>query len=334
MIGFKGARVLALSVLLGVGAQADSLVDFVNTYRQKGIEALDKLLQSYLTQQQFWEDMLSKQDTIYGYYEKLDYLFVINKARPQLSLYKLEDGKLDRVGDSKALVGSKSGYKLLEGDKATPIGVYQITRKLTGLSAYYGPFALETNYPNAYDRALKRTGHGIWIHGLPLDGNRNDLNTKGCIAIENNILKDYDKLVKGKKALLVVYEKQFAPATKKDLALVLSSLYAWRLAWAKNDLASYLEFYASSFRHANGMDFKAYQRFKTKIFAKNENKTIRFSQINVTPYPNNEDRSLFRVAFMQTYEAYKHKKLAYSSHGLKELYVEIKNNKMQILTEK
>ncbi|CCF80191.1 conserved hypothetical secreted protein [Helicobacter bizzozeronii CCUG 35545] len=90
--------------------------------------------------------------------------------------------------------------------------------------------------------------------------------------------------------------------------MVLSSLYAWRLAWAKNDLASYLEFYASSFRHANGMDFKAYQRFKTKIFAKNENKTIRFSQINVTPYPNNEDRSLFRVAFMQTYEAYKHKK--------------------------
>lgn len=334
MICFKGARVLVLSVFFAMGLHADALADLVKVYRQKGIGAVEKLLESYLTQAHFWEGMLEKQDTTYGYYEKLDYLFVINKADPHLTLYRLEHGKLTKVRESKALVGSKTGNKMLEGDRATPIGVYQITKKLTGLSSYYGPLALETDYPNAFDRVLKRTGHGIWIHGMPLNGSRNDLNTKGCIAIENNVLKDYDKLVRGKKALLVVYEGQFDGAHKKDLALVLSDLYAWRLAWTKNDLASYLEFYAPNFKHAKGMDFKAFQRFKTKIFAKNERKIIRLSDINITPYPNKDNKQLFRVAFWQDYDAYKDKRLSYSTHGMKELYVEIRDEKMQILVEK
>ncbi|WP_199765118.1 L,D-transpeptidase Cds6 family protein [Helicobacter felis] len=328
------ARVLLVAFLCAVGLRADTLMGFVKAYHKKGIASIERLLQSYLTQKEFWEDVLEKHDISYGYYEDLDYLFVINKADPKLILYALQGEKIVKVNESTALVGSKTGEKITEGDKATPIGVYQILKKLTGLDAYYGPFALETNYPNPFDVARKRNGHGIWIHGLPLDGKRDELNTKGCIAIQNPILKDYGTRLKDKKTLLIVYEGEFKYATQDELAALLSSLYTWRSAWAKNDLVSYMNFYAPDFKHANGMDYKTYEKFKTHVFGKNEDKTIRFSKVNITPYPNNDHKRIFRIAFDQDYDAYKNKKLVYSSHGTKVLFVALEKGKMQILVEK
>ncbi|WP_281757607.1 L,D-transpeptidase family protein [Helicobacter suis] len=329
-----GLRSAFLIFALTLGAQAGTLMGFVKVYHEKGIGSIERLLQSYLSQKDFWEDVLETKDTTYGYYESLDYLFIINKADPKLILYKMDGEKISKVNESKALVGSKIGMKVSEGDKATPIGVYQIIKKITNLSAYYGPLALVTNYPNPLDVVLKHTGHGIWIHGMPLKGDRDNSYTKGCIAIDNKILQNYDKLVRNKKALLVVYEGDFPHASKQELALLLSNLYAWRMAWAKNNLISYLEFYSPNFKNFNGMGLKKFEKFKTKIFAKNEDKTIRFSNINITPYPNIEGKRLFRITFLQDYEAYKNKKPTYSSHGIKELYVELKNKKMQILVEK
>ncbi|WP_205589490.1 MULTISPECIES: L,D-transpeptidase family protein [Helicobacter] len=317
-----------------VGLHADTLMGFVKAYQEKGIDSIERLLQSYLTQREFWEDVLENRDISFGYYENMDYLFVIDKADPKLVLYALEGEKIVKVNQTKALVGSRGGDKKSEGDKATPIGVYKILKKLTGLSSYYGPFALETNYPNPLDVAFKRTGHGIWIHGLPLSGKRNELNTKGCVAIENAVLKDYEQRIKGKKALLIVYEGALKYATKDELATILSALYTWRSAWANNDLVGYMNFYSPDFKHASGMNFKAYEKFKTHVFTKNETKTIRLSGVNITPYPNVQQRRLFRVAFDQDYKAYKKNKLSYSSQGLKELYVELKDNKMRIIMEK
>ncbi|BDQ26951.1 L,D-transpeptidase family protein [Helicobacter heilmannii] len=326
-------RSIFVAMALAVGAQADTLMGFVKAYHEKGIESIEKLLQSYLGERAFWEDLLETKDTTYGYYEDLSYLFLINKANPKLELYQMGGEKITKVDTTKALVGSKIGVKMSEGDKATPIGVYQIVKKIAPPSAYYGPLALVTNYPNPLDVVLKRTGHGIWIHGMPLDGKRGN-NTKGCIAINNNALKTYDKIIHGKKSILIVYENNLPHASKEELATILGDLYAWRSAWARNNLVSYLEFYAPDFKHVSGMDIKRFEKFKTKIFAKNEDKIIRISGINITPYPTSREDKLFRVAFNQDYEAYKHKKLTYSSHGLKELYVRLKGRKMQIVVEK
>ncbi len=51
----------------------------------------------------------------------------------------------------------------------TPEGVYELTSKLTKLDSFYGPLALVTSYPNTFDKAMNKKGHGIWIHGMPLD---------------------------------------------------------------------------------------------------------------------------------------------------------------------
>nr|WP_144005885.1 murein L,D-transpeptidase family protein [Helicobacter cetorum] len=324
-----------MSLISMVLLNADErLLDILRLYQKQGLQVVGKKLDSYLRDESFWIEELKNKDTDFGYYENKQFLFVSDKSKPDLRLYEVQDNMLKKINSSKALVGSKKGDKTLEGDLATPIGVYRITQKLERLDQYYGPLAFVTNYPNLYDTLKKRTGHGIWVHGMPLNGDRNELNTKGCIAIENQILSSYDNLLKGKKALLIVYENKFIPSTKEELAMILSSLFQWKEAWAKGDFERYMGFYDPSFTRYDGMKINAFKEYKKRVFAKKERKNIAFFSINVTPYPNSENKRLFYVVFDQDYKAYQQERLSYSSNSRKELYVEIKNDKMSIVVEK
>ncbi|MCI0735741.1 MAG: murein L,D-transpeptidase [Beijerinckiaceae bacterium] len=56
------------------------------------------------------------------------------------------------------------GPKVREGDRQVPEGFYSITpARMNPNSAYYLSF--DVGYPNAYDRALGRTGGSIMVHG-------------------------------------------------------------------------------------------------------------------------------------------------------------------------
>ncbi|PAF42273.1 L,D-transpeptidase family protein [Helicobacter sp. 11S03491-1] len=322
---------MACCMLYGMDSQT---IKIIQTYRTKGIEATQTMLENYLVQKDFWLGVLKDKDTDYGYYENIDFLFVSNKLIPNLTLYEVQDGHLKEIKQTTALVGSGKGNKKIEGDLTTPIGVYDITAKLTGLNQYYGPLAFATSYPNTYDKIRKKTGYGIWIHGLPLNGNREELNTKGCIAIDNTALNEYDKLIGQKKALLITYENNFKPATKEDLATILSDLYEWRDSWIRNDLDKYLSFYSDDFIRYDGMKFKTFRDYKKRIFDKKEEKTILFSNIDISPYPNEEGKNIFKISFSQNYSAYKNNKPTYTSNSVKELYIELNNGKFSILTEK
>ncbi len=74
---------------------------------------------------------------------------------------------------------SKSGTlgpKQKEGDLQTPEGFYGVTpERLNPNSQYFLSFNI--GYPNAYDRALKRTGSLLMIHG--------DCVSEGCLAMTN-----------------------------------------------------------------------------------------------------------------------------------------------------
>lgn len=322
---------VASCMLYGMDTQA---VKIIQTYRTKGIQTTQAMLENYLIQKDFWMAVLKNKDTDYGYYENIDFLFVSNKSIPDLTLYEVKEGHLTKIKQTSALVGSGKGNKKIEGDLTTPIGVYDITQRLSGLNQYYGPMAFATSYPNTYDKVRKKTGYGIWIHGFPLNGNREELNTKGCIAIENQVLSEYDKLIKNKKSLLITYENNLKLVTKEELATILSSLYGWRDAWIKNDLNSYLAFYSDNFVRYDGMKFKTFADYKKRVFSKQEEKTILFSNIDISPYPNEDGKNLFRVSFSQDYSAYKNNQPTYTSNSKKELYIELNNDKLLILTEK
>jgi murein L,D-transpeptidase YafK len=66
------------------------------------------------------------------------------------------------------------GPKVREGDRQAPEGFYAINpSQMNPQSAYYLSF--NTGYPNAFDRALGRTGSQLMVHG--------DCSSRGCYAM-------------------------------------------------------------------------------------------------------------------------------------------------------
>src|SRR5271169_6798606 len=66
------------------------------------------------------------------------------------------------------------GPKVREGDRQAPEGFYSITpAQMNANSAYYLSF--NTGFPNAFDRALGRTGSELMVHG--------DCSSRGCYAM-------------------------------------------------------------------------------------------------------------------------------------------------------
>jgi murein L,D-transpeptidase YafK len=66
------------------------------------------------------------------------------------------------------------GPKVREGDRQAPEGFYSISpAQMNAQSAYYLSF--NTGYPNAFDRALGRSGSELMVHG--------DCSSRGCYAM-------------------------------------------------------------------------------------------------------------------------------------------------------
>lgn len=313
----------------------EATFELVNLYQQKGIASVQEKLESHLLSVPYWLKVVGQRDVSYGYFQHTRYVFVSNKALPDLRLFKVTKQGFELLGDSSALVAKGKGHKKLEGDLTTPIGVYDLTARLSNLPPYYGPLAFATDYPNTYDRSLKRTGSGIWIHGLPLDGNREELNTKGCIAIDNEILKKYDGLVDYRDSIVIISEGELRTMSSTQAAQILAGLYAWKEMWQKGNLAGYLKFYdQDNFIRQDGMRYKAFAEYKSRVFAKNEDKQIKISAIDIVPFPNEEGREMYRVNFQQDYQASLNGKVSFSSSHRKDLYVWINGGEMKILSEK
>lgn len=302
------------------------IFNLVNDYRNGDIDKIKESLDKYLTSKEYWLDVLKNKNTDLGYYESVKYIFVATKSTQNLELIFLDSSNKN---SSNAIFGENPGDKQTQGDLATPIGVYDLQNRLKNLPQYYGPLAFVTSYPNLYDKLYKKTGYGIWIHGLPLNGDRTEKNTKGCIAIENNILEKYDNMIDYKNALLITSIKPLQPISKEKLAVLLQSLFIWRDAWIKNDLSTYLSYYNNDFTRFDGININEFKQYKKRVFDKREVKTISFTNINITPYPTIENKELYRITFLEDY-----KSSGYKFHGVKELYATIVNNNMSIIIEK
>jgi len=300
-------------------------VDIIDLYRTEGIKAVEQEIANQLKTKSYWDQHLQTKDVNYGYYESIQHVIITEKDEKNMKLYdtqsKLESFHLN------VFTGEVDGDKKVEGDLKTPIGAYELTRRITTVDPFYGPMAITTNYPNSYDKSQGKTGHGIWIHGLPLNQERDDF-TQGCIAIDNEQIVNLDKTIDIKKSILVVSEKRLDVVTKDDISIVLSNIFAWRDAWKESDINGYLGFYSDEFRRSNGQSFSEFKKFKTRLFTRDEEKTIEFTNINVVPYPNDMNKKLFKVIMDEVY-----KTRTYQFIGKKELYLEILNDKISILTE-
>jgi len=306
--------------------------DILTNYRINGINKIEKQMDLELSKQEYWSKFLKNKDTSFGYIEAYKNILTCNKENSTLNLYSIDkDKKFKFRKKYNAFTGEKDGDKETEGDKKTPIGIYNIVKKLskeTNLNEFYGPLAFVTSYPNIYDNYKGKGGHGIWVHGFPIKEERDEF-TRGCIAINNQSIECLNKHIDIQKTLLIINSQELQKEVDKDtLSSILAQLYAWRYSWLYNDIQSYLNFYSNNFRRDDGMDFKSFKSYKTRVFKKIEKKSIIFKNINVIPYPHT--KNTFEITFKEYY-----KSDTFSFTGDKTLIVNIDTDKkIKIITEK
>ncbi|EAK6952459.1 murein L,D-transpeptidase [Campylobacter coli] len=305
--------------------------DLVKIYLNQGLDAVGVAIEKELTNKDFWLDEIGDRNISLGYYDDDVAIVLTNKTDKILRVYSYSDGKIKQDFEQKAIITGLMGDKQVEGDLKTPVGFYELGRKFNPGDPYYGPFAFATTYPNLLDKVQGKTGGGIWIHGYPLDGTRLDeFKTRGCIALFNENLEEFAKVVQDKKVFAMTEEKEKVRAKKEDIAALLADLFAWKLAWTDSDINTYLNFYdEKQFKRFDKMKFEQFASMKKSIFSRKEDKKIEFSDINISPYPNVENETMYRISF---YEDYYTKN--YQFKGDKILYVKIDSKgKMKILAE-
>ncbi|EAH5150107.1 murein L,D-transpeptidase, partial [Campylobacter coli] len=262
--------------------------DLVKIYLNQGLDAVGVAIEKELTNKDFWLDEIGDRNISLGYYDDDVAIVLTNKTDKILRVYSYSDGKIKQDFEQKAIITGLMGDKQVEGDLKTPVGFYELGRKFNPGDPYYGPFAFATTYPNLLDKVQGKTGGGIWIHGYPLDGTRLDeFKTRGCIALFNENLEEFAKVVQDKKVFAMTEEKEKVRAKKEDIAALLADLFAWKLAWTDSDINTYLNFYdEKQFKRFDKMKFEQFASMKKSIFSRKEDKKIKFSDINISPYPN------------------------------------------------
>src|SRR6266567_2813788 len=107
---------------------------------------------------------------------------------------ELEVWKEDRSGRQALLKtypicrwSGELGPKIKEGDRQAPEGFYTITPGLMNPNSNYY-LAINTGFPNAYDRANGRTGGFLMIHG--------DCSSRGCYAMTDEQIAEIYSLAR------------------------------------------------------------------------------------------------------------------------------------------
>ena len=317
----------ALSLLLFIHASifAD---DLLTDYRLHGIDNIEKQMDSELAKTEYWNSYLKNINTTFGYIESYSNILTCNKDNSTLCVYVKDSNNSYKLKkEYSAYTGKNKGNKVKEGDLKTPIGIYNLTKKISKVDPFYGPLAFVTSYPNSYDKYLGKNGHGIWIHGLPLNQER-DTFTKGCIAIQNDSIECLNKNIDITKTLLLINQNKVKKdISKKKLSTLLSQLYKWRYSWLYNDIEGYLDFYDEDFIRFDGMKYQTFVNYKKRIFKKQEKKKIIFTYINVIPYPGTPN--LYKISFKEFYSS-----KSFEFTGDKVLMAKLIDNKIKILTEK
>jgi murein L,D-transpeptidase YafK len=204
-------------------------------------------------------------------------------------------------------IGKNGIGKEEEGDKKTPLGVYRITTFMQdqALDDYYGLGAYPIDYPNALDQIEGRTGHGIWLHGLPKSvAERPFMDSDGCVVVDNDSLLDLAREITPGLTHLVISRKPIRWVTADEQAAEKNELggafEAWRQAWEQRDNAAYLSFYGEDFSDLS-LDKAGWSAYKTRV-----NDSKRFIGVEVSQVvmlENPDTPGTVDVRFYQNYRS-------------------------------
>lgn len=231
---------------------------------------------------------------------------VVDASRSRVYVYQNENGIPRLVEDYYASIGKRGIEKVVEGDQKTPIGFYNVTSTIPGskLPDLYGWGAFPINYPNEWDRLQRKTGYGIWLHGVPSDTYaRPPLASDGCIALANPDMESLAKRIQPGTTPVIISERiewVRPDAWRAEGDDFIRQLETWRQDWESLDNDRYLAHYARSFR-SGAMDLDAWTAHKRRVTA--QKTWIKVSLENVSVFRSAAAGKPIVVTFDQSYRS-------------------------------
>lgn len=262
--------------------------------------------------------------------EQQHYAIVVDTSKSTLYLYENINGEPRYVSDYYISSGKKGSDKVLEGDQKTPLGVYYIKSSLPRkkLTDFYGSAAYPLTYPNEWDRAHGRNGHGIWLHGTPSNTySRPPRASNGCVVLSNDDLEEIGKLLQvGITPVIITDQMEWSDEhDRANHAELLGELEQWRKDWASLDMNHYLKHYARDFFSGN-RSYSAWEQQKKQVNGGKSWIKVNLSNLSIFDYPNEPDLAV--VNFEQDYSSNN-----LSSRMKKRQYWLKRNNQWQIIYE-
>ena len=233
-------------------------------------------------------------------------VLVVDSKASRMYIFQLQEGRWKLTGDHYVSIGLNGFDKQSEGDQRTPLGVYTPVSRIEGknLNPYYGISAWPLNYPNEWDSQQGRKGHGIWIHGTPLNTySRPPRASNGCMVLPNEDLKSMEPLlVTGKTQVIVTDTVVWSTASEIETLRhsISSAVESWRSDWSSNDMDKYLSHYSDEFKIGK-TDLGSWERDKRRVAANKEWVKVATNDLSIILVPGKADLAV--VDFDQDYQS-------------------------------
>jgi murein L,D-transpeptidase YafK len=234
-------------------------------------------------------------------------VFELDKSR--VYLFENQLGTPQLIDSYYMSIGKGGIDKQIEGDNKTPLGVYRITSYLSdeSLPELYGAGAYPINYPNSWDLLQGKTGHGIWLHGVPrATYSRPPLDSEGCMVVSNvNLEKIGPNIDLSKTPVVLTRNVRWVKSSENELlrTTILAHFEQWRKDWTSLDVDAYLRHYSKDFS-TRKHNYDSWQSHKRRVALGKS-----FIEVNTTGtdffvYPDeNVAGTLVVVNFRQSYNS-------------------------------
>ena len=231
--------------------------------------------------------------------ETVTTIFIAETTTADFHQFDRVPGGIEYRGSRKMSIGRQGAGKQREGDRRTPLGVYFVTEELDTrrLHEKYGVTAFPLDYPNIWDQRLRRSGDGIWIHGVdPAGGERPPRDTDGCISLANEDLAalagefvaNTTPVVVTRKIVWLDAGQVFSLRT--ELEKVVGQ---WTAAMASGDMHAYLSLYDQEFERW-GMQRSEWLAFSMQTLGKRSVSAVSASDLLLLGDPDEDELYLSR----------------------------------------
>ena len=229
-------------------------------------------------------------------------ILVADAGAARLWRFAMLDGQANERDQRYMSIGINGVGKRKAWDRRTPLGIYFITERLdtSRMHEKYGVAAFPLDYPNAWDRYHRRTGDGIWLHGVDKNNpERPPLDTDGCLSLPNDELtKIADDLKPQVTPVIVARDMELVSRGElRETRLAFRRvLDAWRQSQEQGDVLAYLSMYSQDFRFGD-LDKNEWAEYRFAVFEERELNAIELEDVLLMADP--EEPGLFLSRFTQ-----------------------------------